>query len=60
MTKTDKFEFKAKGKALPKKIGEGVGVWTDGIMLSSDNAPLCDYRLKEGEVYKITVERVSK
>lgn len=52
-----KFTFKAKGKKLPKHV-EAVGVWTDGVMLSSDNGEMCDYLLEIGKEYRVTVERL--
>ena len=35
-----------------------VSVWTDGVSLSSDNAPSCAYYLEKGKKYKITIEEL--
>lgn len=43
-----------------KKTKDGVGVWTDGIGVYSDNEDFCAYRLKAGRKYSIRIERVKK
>lgn len=47
--------------ALPfAKGGENeVAVWTDGVALSSDNEENCEYPLKKGSTYKISILKVS-
>lgn len=47
-------------EATAKKIGnkKELGVWTDGVMLSTDQKWACEFELKEGKKYKITVEQI--
>lgn len=57
LEKLDESHFSFTGVGIPTLNGgnPGVGVWTDGLMLSSDNAELCDYRLEPGKQYKVSV-----
>jgi hypothetical protein len=48
------FEFTSKGS----NIEEGVGVWTDGLMISSDRERNCAYRLVKGNTYKVEVTKL--
>jgi len=49
------FSFTEKGRSTKIDGEDCIGVWTDGIMLSSDFLSNCEYRLKKGVEYKITV-----
>lgn len=35
-----------------------IGVWTDGVGLFYDNAPLAEFTLDEGVKYRITIEEI--
>jgi len=37
---------------------DGVGVWTDGIGIYSDNDEFCAYRLVDGVWYRVTIEKL--
>ncbi len=52
------FEGYAKSIKDPIQKGKFIGVWTDGIGISSDDVPMCAFPLKEGEKYKITIEMI--
>jgi hypothetical protein len=59
-TASEDFSFVSVGRDV-KLDGEPiVGVWTDGIMLSSDNLSSCAYRLKAGNKYKVSVVDLGK
>jgi hypothetical protein len=49
------FSFTATAK--PTNITD-LAVWTDGVILSSDNSALCAFHLKKGKKYRVTVEEL--
>jgi hypothetical protein len=50
--------FSFTSKAVQIKNSIKVAVWTDGIVLISDNEDFCAYRLQKGKKYKVTIEEV--
>lgn len=63
---SEKLEFESEAHSIEVDGQKMVGVWTDGVMLSSDNghskmmpgiAP-CAMKLKAGEKYRVTIEKI--
>lgn len=56
MKTKDEYTFTGTAKKFGKR--KEIGVWTDGVMLSTDQDWACEYKLEEGKKYKITVEEI--
>jgi hypothetical protein len=52
------FTFEDVAKPVMINSFEHVGVWTDGVVLTSDNLGLCELPMEVGVKYRVTVERI--